>query len=132
MSARHIFGPVGSALVFIYTMSCSPLGMDLARDGSVRLDVQQNTHVDFRGIAVRQDEGGVEVSGTVRAKLGKPRPTGHVRVEVVDATGRTIAQADGRLRGQSPSARQRYDSRFRIKLPMTPSPDATVLVRYGA
>lgn len=132
MSLFRVFGAVGVLVASTWTMGCSPLGADLVRDGDVRLNVRQSEHVNFTGVSVRQSNGGAEVSGIVRARLGGPRPIAKVHVEVVDETGRVITESQGKLRGQSQSPRHHFRSTFRIELPVPPPPDSTVVVWYGS
>lgn len=131
MRPRHALGPVG-LLLFAVTFGCAPLETDLVRQGDPGLRLRQSKYVRFSGVRVRRIQAGIEVSGTLCAGLGGPRPVALVHVDVLDARGLTIARAEGRLRGQSHSARQRYRSRFRVEVPVKPPEDARVIVSYGS
>jgi hypothetical protein len=126
---------LGSAILIALALNaagCSQLGISgWGQSGSPRLDVQQASTVELTGVTARETKDGIEVSGGVTARLAAQRPQAPIHAEVMDRTGQVIAHADGKIVGQSPSARQSYRSDFRIDLPINPPPDSTVCVWYG-
>ena len=119
--------------VLLSAGDCMTPRPDLARDGSVYLNILKHSRLRLYAVGVYDDQGTTAVSGTARTiHRGGPRPCGRVHAEICDPSGQVIAGSTGKLRLQTLSPRLGYRSRFEIRFAGRPPPGSMIRVWYGS
>lgn len=118
------------AFIIVMMSGCASRGIDLVREGAVRIDDQvscQDAHLNH--VVVEQQRDNLIVSGDLHRNFHQRKViVGNIHVEIIAPDGETLKRVDAGLYRLS---RKSYKTRFSTKLPIKVPSGSTVRIIFA-